>query len=77
MEEQQGTFVLMGPRCWAKGAGIDEAKKEYRKQGGKLTEKIYLVAFSPTASFSHIDNFMRVHYDGPAPAVSLFSKGRG
>lgn len=39
-EEETPIYVVIAPNYWGKGSTVDEAKRNLRKEGGKLTKYI-------------------------------------
>lgn len=61
-ETQTETIVIIGQFYWGKGSTLDEAKKEFRKQGGSLSRGYVILTFDAETEFGGVDDMGRYHY---------------
>lgn len=62
------TIVVIGPNYWGKGATLAEAKRNFTKFGGCLSDGYLILTFSAETEFIGVDDIGRYHWRGDVPA---------
>lgn len=57
-----GATLIMGQWRYGAGLTLDEAKKNFKAQGGKLTEGLTLIEFTAETEYHGVDQMGRFHY---------------
>ena len=63
---------IIGYCVWAKGKDETEAKRNFKRHGGKLSDGYVLLTFAEGVIFEGVDDLGRYHYrseDGSQPAA--------
>lgn len=70
-------YVIVGDHYWARGATQEEAKSQFRKEGGRLSRGYVLLYFNGTTShFVGVDNvYGAVSWTGERPVEVARRKG--
>lgn len=68
-----GTVVVIGQWRWGKGESLGEAKRNFQKQGAKLSAGYTVLTFDQETSFEGVDQMGRVHWRGNEPKVEEVS----
>lgn len=63
-------FVAIGMGYWGKGADLAEAKANFRKFGGRLSDGYMVLEFGPGSEFSGVSGMGYYHWHGEAPTVT-------
>lgn len=56
------TIVVIGMYYWGKGETLAEAKANFRKQGGVLSNGYTIYTFDAETEFIGVDDMARFHY---------------
>lgn len=65
-----GVIVVIGWHYWGKGKDLATAKKNWRAQGGRLSDGYTILEFDEVTEFKGVDDFSRYHWgttDGSDP----------
>ncbi len=65
-----GCTVIVGQLKWAKGADLAEAKKMFRRQGGRFGEFHAIFTFDPGTMFTGVTGMGGVGWIGEYPEVT-------
>lgn len=57
------TIVVIGQHYWGKGQDVDEAKRNFKREGGSLVNGYTILEFSNGLIFRGVDQMGRVHWD--------------
>ena len=66
-QHEKGLTVVMGYPYWGAGKDLATAKRNYRKQGGRLHRGYVIITFNQTTEFHGVDQMGRVHWVGDEP----------
>lgn len=61
-ESTTQSVLVIGQNRWGHGSDLSEAKRIFRKQGGKLANGYTIVEFSDGLKFNGVDQMGRVHW---------------
>lgn len=64
------THMISGQMCWGAGTSFEEAKKNFKDAGGRLTGQHWLYTFGGGSEFMGVDGMGCVHFSGPEPIIS-------
>lgn len=64
------TYLVIGQQCWGAAETLDEAKANFRKQGGRLNQHHGVYEFDDETTFKGIDQMGRMHYVGNSPTLT-------
>ena len=53
------TFVVLGHNYWGKGDTLDKAKRQFQREGGKLSKGYGILYFDADTTFHGIDGLGR------------------
>ena len=70
-------FLVIGMNYWGTGHDLAEAKREYKKAGGKLSNGYAIVEFPPELTFDGVDQIGQVHWLGEGQPKVTQVKPRG
>lgn len=62
MVYQTGLTVVIGNGYYGSGKTLEEAKKRFRYEGGKLAKGYDILTFDAQTEFHFVDQMGRVHY---------------
>lgn len=69
-DAQDGTTVVVGGNgYWGSGATLQEAKKRFQREGGKLANGYEVITFEPGSEFCGVDGMGRYSWKGTAPTT--------
>jgi hypothetical protein len=71
-----GVTLIIGAGYWGKGGDVDEAKREFRRAGGRLSDGYSVVTFPADTLFLGVDGMGSYHWLGEQP-TSEQHKRRG
>jgi hypothetical protein len=66
-KEADDTWLVIGWGRWGKGSSLDEAKQNFRQQGGRLMDKPTILRFGEGSIFGGVDNMGNYYYYGEPP----------
>lgn len=75
--DNYGVTVVMGGGHWGRGADLAEAKREYRRAGGRLSGGYAVLVFEPDTLFLGIDGMGSYQWLGNPPVVEQVEGRRG
>lgn len=81
-DERAETFVVYGAYYWGKGKTLPEAKKQFQKSGGHLSDGYTVLLFDADTIFDGVDGMGRYSYrhrDGvskPTEPIETIHQGR-
>ena len=75
--DNYGVTVVMGGGHWGRGADLDEAKREFRRAGGRLSGGYAVLVFEPDTLFLGIDGMGSYQWLGNPPVVEQVEGRRG
>lgn len=64
-ESQANKTVVIGYCYWGKGDTLPEAKAQFSKQGGRLSDGYLIVVFDDGAVFTGVDDLGYYHWEHP------------
>lgn len=65
--DHYGVIVVMGQFYWGRGDTLDEAKKNFKSQGGSLIRGYTIYEFPPETLFMGVNGMGFISWDGPEP----------
>lgn len=57
-------IVVIGNHYWGKGETLAEAKKQFRREGGRLSLGYTILDFGTDLTFKGVDQMGRVYWEG-------------
>jgi hypothetical protein len=67
MSAPSETIVIYGGQRWGRGSDLAEAKRNWRAQGGRLSNGYVVLTFDAATEFKGFDQMGRYHWVGNEP----------
>lgn len=68
-----GQVLVTGNRRWGAGDTLAEARKNWQRQGGRISDGYTIVTFDDATEFHGVDQMGGYSYVGNAPTVETVS----
>lgn len=65
--DHYGVTVVMGQFYWGRGDTLDEAKRNFKAEGGSLMRGYEIFEFPPETLFMGVNQMGVISWDGPEP----------
>ncbi len=68
--EGRTAFIVAGNGRWGRGNDLAQAKRNYTRFGGRLSDGYQIIEFTEGSEFTGVDDMGRYFYTGPDPVTT-------
>jgi hypothetical protein len=76
-QHETGLIIVIGNFYWGAGRDLATAKRNFRKEGGRLGRGYMIITFNDVTEFHGVDQMGRVHWVGDEPETRTVSPRKG